>query len=79
MGVAETGYPLISVYEDFTPDKSLKRYGSSSDWSFGALGIPTFSTELWDVFKAAGIQRGRLLPAAQLCRGGLAQAAALAG
>ena len=24
--------------------------------SFGALGIPTFSTELWDVFKAAGIE-----------------------
>ena len=26
MGVEETGYPLISVYEDFTPDKNLKRY-----------------------------------------------------
>ena len=62
MGVAETGYPLISVYEDFTPDKSLKRYGSSSDWSFGALGIPTFSTELWDVFKAAGIEREDFYP-----------------
>ena len=62
MGVAETGYPLISVYEDFTPDKSLKRYGSSSDWSFGSLGIPTFSTELWDVFKAAGIEREDFYP-----------------
>jgi hypothetical protein len=62
MGVAETGYPLISVYEDFTPDKNLKRYGSSIDWSFGSLGIPTFSTELWDVFKAAGIQRDDYYP-----------------
>ena len=62
MGVAETGYPLISVYEDFTPDKSLKRYGSSSDWSFGSLGIPTFSTELWDVFNAAGIAREDFYP-----------------
>jgi murein tripeptide amidase MpaA len=62
MGVAETGYPLISVYEDFTPDKSLKRYGSSIDWAFGALGIPIFSTELWDVFKAAGIERDDYYP-----------------
>jgi len=62
MGVAETGYPLISVYEDFTPDKSLKRFGSSIDWSFGALGIPTFSTELWDVFTAAGIHRDDFYP-----------------
>ena len=62
MGVEETGYPLISVYEDFTPDKSLKRYGSSIDWTFGALGIPTFSTELWDVFRAAGIQREDFYP-----------------
>ena len=62
MGVDETGYPLISVYEDFTPDKSLKRFGSSIDWTFGALGVPTFSTELWDVFKAAGIEREDFYP-----------------
>ncbi|MCP4167058.1 MAG: peptidase M14 [Chloroflexi bacterium] len=62
MGVEETGYPLISVYEDFTPDKNLQRYGSSIDWSFGALGIPTFSTELWDVFSAAGIEREDYYP-----------------
>ena len=62
MGVEETGYPLISVYNDFTPDKNLKRYGSSIDWSFGALGIPTFSTELWDVFSEAGIEREDFYP-----------------
>ena len=62
MGVEETGYPLISVYEDFTPDKSLVRFGSSIDWTFGVLGIPTFSTELWDVFKAAGIERDDFYP-----------------
>jgi murein tripeptide amidase MpaA len=62
MGVEETGYPLISVYEDFTPDKTLVRYGSSIDWTFGALGIPTFSTELWDVFTAAGIEREDFYP-----------------
>lgn len=62
LGVAETGYPLISVYEDFTPDKSLKRFGSFIDWSFGALGIPTFSTELWDIFGAAGIEREDFYP-----------------
>ncbi|MEM7124812.1 MAG: M14 family metallopeptidase [Chloroflexota bacterium] len=62
MGVEETGYPLISVYNDFTPDKNLKRFGSSIDWTFGALGIPTFSTELWDVFKEAGIEREDFYP-----------------
>ena len=62
LGVEETGYPLISVYNDFTPDKNLKRYGSSIDWTFGALGIPTFSTELWDVFTAAGIKREDFYP-----------------
>ena len=62
MGVAETGYPLISVYNDFTPDKNLKRFGSSIDWTFGALGIPTFSTELWDVFTEAGIEREDFYP-----------------
>jgi murein tripeptide amidase MpaA len=62
IGVEETGYPLISIYEDFTPDKTLKRYGSLMDWTFGSLGIPTFSTELWDVFKAAGIVREDFYP-----------------
>lgn len=62
MGSEETGYPMISVYEDFTPDKSLKRFGSSIDWTFGALGIPTFSTELWDIFNAAGIKREDFYP-----------------
>ncbi len=62
MGVDETGYPLISVYEDFTPDKSLKRFGSFMDWTFGSLGIPTFSTELWDIFGAAGIVREDFYP-----------------
>lgn len=62
MGVEETGYPLISVFEDFTPDKTAARFGSSIDWTFGALGIPTFSTELWDIFKAAGIEREDFYP-----------------
>ena len=62
MGAAETGYPVISIYEDFTPDKTLKRFGSFMDWTFGALGIPTFSTELWDVFGAAGIVREDFYP-----------------
>jgi murein tripeptide amidase MpaA len=62
IGVEETGYPVISVYEDFTPDKSKVRYGSFIEWSFGALGIPTFTTELWDIFKAAGIEREDFYP-----------------
>ncbi|NLE77454.1 MAG: peptidase M14 [Chloroflexi bacterium] len=62
MGVKETGYPLISVFEDFTPDKKRRRYGSALEWTFGALGIISFSTELWDVFKAAGVERKDFFP-----------------
>jgi len=55
MGVEETDYPLISVYEEFTDDKSTPRTGSFMEWAFEQLGIITFSTELWDVWRIADI------------------------
>lgn len=50
-----TGYPVISVYEEFTPDPDQPRTGSLMQWSYDEMGIITFSTELWNPELAAGI------------------------
>ncbi len=55
MGTAVTGYPVISVYEEFTTDPDNPRVGSLMQWSYDEMGIITFSTELWNPELAAGI------------------------
>ena len=57
VGTSITGYPTISTYEGFTPDKSKARRGSLKDWMFEETGVPIFATELWDIEKAAGIEK----------------------
>lgn len=54
VGEKITGYPVISIFEDFTPDKSKPRFGGLMDWTYGSMGIVSFALELWDVFRAAG-------------------------
>ncbi|NNF98187.1 MAG: hypothetical protein HKM93_02325 [Desulfobacteraceae bacterium] len=63
MGTEETGYPLISTFEDFTPVGSLDvvRGGTLSDFTYEELGIPTFCTELWNVYREAGAEVGHYL------------------
>ena len=56
MGTALTGYPLISVYEEFTTDPDQPRVGSLMQWTYDEFGIITFSTELWNPELAAGIE-----------------------
>jgi murein tripeptide amidase MpaA len=57
VGQRLTGYPTISTYEDFTPDKTKPRYGSLKDWTYEEMGIVSFSTELWDLETEAGVQK----------------------
>ncbi len=57
VGTELTGYPTISVYEEFTPDKSKPRRGGLMDWTYETMGIPSFATELWDIERAAGVQK----------------------
>lgn len=57
MGTEITGYPLISVYHGFTPNKDSVRGGCLDDWTFEHLGIPSFVTELWNLNKASGIEQ----------------------
>lgn len=57
VGTRLTGYPVISTYEEFTPDKSKVRHGSLKDWVYEEMGIICFSTELWDIEIAAGVEK----------------------
>ncbi len=57
VGERLTGYPTISVYEEFTPDKSKARHGSLTDWTYEEMGIISFGTELWDLERTAGVPK----------------------
>ena len=49
IGTALTGYPVHSVYEDFTWDKSDTMSGAADDWAYEHLGVYSWTTEFWDV------------------------------
>ncbi|WP_375552275.1 M14 family metallopeptidase [Rhodophyticola porphyridii] len=57
VGERLTGYPTISVYEDFTPDKTKARHGSLTGWTYEEMGIISFATELWDLERTAGVPK----------------------
>jgi murein tripeptide amidase MpaA len=57
VGTRLTGYPTISIYEEFTPDKSKPRRGGLMDWTYERMGIPSFATEVWDVETEAGVEK----------------------
>jgi hypothetical protein len=48
-----TGYPAHSTYEDFTWDTSETQSGASDDWAYEHLGVFSWTTEFWDVIRAA--------------------------
>jgi len=47
VGTEITGYPLLSVYNDFTTDKSNPRHGVFVDWAYDHFGALAFTTEIW--------------------------------
>jgi hypothetical protein len=50
-----TGYPVHSVFEDFTWDKSDTMSGAGDDWAYEHLGVYAWTTEFWDaIFAATG-------------------------
>lgn len=57
VGTEITGYPTISIYEGFTPDKSKPRRGGLMDWTYEEMGIVSLGIELWDLEKAAGVEK----------------------
>ena len=59
IGTALTGYPVHSVFEDFTWDKSETMSGAADDWAYEHLGVYGWTTEFWDVVHAAtGARQG---------------------
>jgi murein tripeptide amidase MpaA len=57
VGEEITSYPLISTFEDFTMDTHNIRHGGFCDWLYQWLGLVPFTTELWDVETAAGVEK----------------------
>jgi murein tripeptide amidase MpaA len=57
VGTQLTGYPTISIYEEFTPDKSQPRRGGLMDWTYEEMGIISFATEVWDLESEAGVEK----------------------
>jgi murein tripeptide amidase MpaA len=55
-GTEITGYPCVSIYHDFRYEPKKFIRGGFLDWIYEDLGIFSFSTELWDAFKTAGIE-----------------------
>ena len=50
-----TSYPVHSVYEDLTWDKSNVMGGAGDDWAYDHLGVYSWTTEFWDaIFQATG-------------------------
>lgn len=62
MGTELTGYPVISIYEDFTELGSKPRHGGFGEWAYEHLGMVTFATELWDVETEVGIKKPQFFP-----------------
>jgi murein tripeptide amidase MpaA len=56
-GTELTTYPVHSVYEDFTWDKSDTMSGAADDWAYEHLGVFGWTTEFWDVIHAATGER----------------------
>lgn len=53
IGTRMTGYPVHSVYEDFTWDPTDTMSGAADDWVYEHLGVFGWTTEFWDVVHAA--------------------------
>ncbi len=53
IGTRLTGYPVHSVFEDFTWDRADTMSGAADDWAYEHLGVFSWTTEFWDVVEAA--------------------------
>ena len=47
LGTKITGYPVLSIYNDFTTDKSNPRHGVFVDWAYDHFGALAYTTEIW--------------------------------
>ncbi|MFZ5814319.1 MAG: M14 family metallopeptidase [Bacillota bacterium] len=57
VGEELTGYPCVSVYDGFAYNPERPITGGFFDWTYDALGLMIYSTELWDLRVRAGNDR----------------------
>jgi hypothetical protein len=50
---AITGYPVHGLFDDYTWDKNNVMAGAADDWSYEHLGVYAWTTEFWDIVRAA--------------------------
>ena len=51
-----SGYPLISCFHHFAYDENKPIVGVFDDWAYDHRGVITYTIELWNPAKAAGIE-----------------------
>ncbi|MHA2252056.1 MAG: M14 family metallopeptidase [Candidatus Kariarchaeaceae archaeon] len=56
VGEKLTDYPCVNIFKDFKYEAKAELLGGFLDWVFEHLGIYSFSTELWDMIKDAGVE-----------------------
>lgn len=59
VGTRITGYPVLSTFESFTPDKKNPRHGGFTEWCYQQLGRVAFTNELWNVEREIGQASGK--------------------
>jgi hypothetical protein len=59
VGTRLTGYPVLSTFESFTPNKADPRHGGFTEWCYQHLGLVALTTELWNVEREVGLASGR--------------------
>ncbi|MCL4867395.1 MAG: carboxypeptidase [Anaerolineae bacterium] len=60
-GTEITGYPAISVYHDFAYDPKSYIRGTFDDWLYEHLGVYAWTTEIWSIQRAAGVDHSKVL------------------
>lgn len=55
MGTEETDYPCYNIFDAFLTDTVNYSSGAFDDWAYFTQGILTYTVELWDLKKQAGI------------------------
>ncbi len=56
IGAEVTGFPCISIFEEFHAEKHTWSHGAFDDWMYFHRGIVAYTTELWDMATRSGVK-----------------------
>ena len=56
VGTDITGYPCVSICDDFKLNRNENISGGFIDWLYSDRGVYPFTNEIWNLFKASGIE-----------------------